>query len=60
MLAATQSETAVPPKIDFETRAPKMAENGQEIVSDDGPQSSAATSLGKEAENRPIESKISM
>ena len=28
-----QSETPVPPKVDFETRVPKAAENGREIVS---------------------------
>src|SRR5208337_4323867 len=28
-----QSETPVPPKVDFETRGPKAAENGREIVS---------------------------
>src|SRR5208337_4386668 len=33
VLAATQSETAVPPKTDFETWAPKTAENARQNVS---------------------------
>ena len=33
VLAATQSQTAVPLKLDFETRAPKTAENARQNVS---------------------------
>src|SRR5208337_1907288 len=60
VLAATQSETAVPPKTDFETWAPKTAENARQNVSVVRLTNSAPASLGKEARIRPEGRQIRM
>jgi hypothetical protein len=48
-----QSETPVPPKVDFETRGPKTAESGRDIVSTAGAKNASLIRLGKEAIIRP-------
>ena len=57
---ARQSETAVPPKTDFETWAPKTAENARQNVSIVRLTNSAPASLGKEARIRPEGRQIRM
>ena len=50
MLAATQSETAVPPKTDFETWAPKTAENAGKTSPSSGLQIQLPQASGKRRE----------
>jgi hypothetical protein len=55
-----QSETPVPPKGDFETRGPKTAESGRDIVSTVGAKNASLIRLGKEAIIRPRENESRM